>query len=491
MVAAPPLARAPRPRGSGCRNLSALGFCTQPDELPRTRLSVDGDLPEWLRGTLLRTGPATFEAPSRRIDHWFMGLAMLVRLRVGDERGVATVSAKHLKSHARERAMRPNPFPRLRRIVDRARPFLGQAPTTDDGCVNVARFGEVTVAMTETTRRARFDPTTLEALGTLDHRDRLEGHMTTAHPHWDAVRGCHFNYFSFFGPSCRYVVYRMDAGRRHTLQELPTERPAYMHAFGATPNHVVLIEYPLFVHPLKLRFLARDFFDALRWDPSAGTRVRAIHKDTGAVRTWHLDEPFFAFHPVDGREQSDALELDLVTFPDSTAMTELSLARLRSDDPPTALGALRRLRLPSSGPASLQDLGLPGLELPRIDPRAAGRSALVYGVTNEAPGTFVDGLVKVDRASGAHARWSGEGLFPGEPVFVPDPGRRSEDEGVVISLVLDGRRERSLFVVLDAKSFTERARIELPLFIPQGFHGEFFADAGAHSAGRSPAASSL
>ncbi|MBO6934589.1 MAG: carotenoid oxygenase family protein [Deltaproteobacteria bacterium] len=476
MVAAPPLRRSPEPVRSSSRNLSALGFRSQPKELPRTRLRIEGDVPTWLRGTLLRTGPGTFEAPSRDIEHWFMGLAMLVRLRIGDEPGVAEVSAKHLKSHARERAMRPNPFPRLRALAERIRPFLGERPTTDDGSVNVARIGDAMVAMTETTRRARFDPTTLEALGTLEHRDVLEGHLTTAHPHWDAKRGCHFNYMSRFGPKVVHVAYRMDAGRRHLLRELETDRPAYMHSFGATPNHLIFVEGPPFVQPLKLRFLTADFFSCLTWDGAAGTRIRAVHKDSGAVQTWHLDEPLFTFHTIDGRETGDSLELDLITYPDSSVLQELVLERLRSEGPPKAIGAVRRIRLPSHGPATIDGLDVPGLELPRIDPRRAGDSRMVYGVTNDLPGTFVDGLVKVDRAKGTHTPWRGDGLFPGEPIFVPDPRAASEDEGVVISLVLDGHRERSLFVVLDAKSFTERARIELPLFVPQGFHGEFFAD---------------
>ncbi len=477
MVAVPPLSDRTSGAARTHTNRSALGFRSQPRELPRTRLPIEGDLPDWLRGTLLRTGPATFEAPSRVIEHWFMGLAMLVRLRLGDEAGFATVGAKHLKSLSRERAMRPNPFPRLRRLAERIRPFVAPPRIVDDGCVNVARFGDAMVAMTETTARARFDPTTLEALGLFRHRDRLEGHLTTAHPLWDAKRGCHFNYFTFFGPRVSHVAYRMDAGgRRHILRELPTGRPSYMHAFGATPSHMILVEYPLFVNPLKLRFLAQDFFDAMSWDPSAGTRIRAIHKDSGAVSTWHLDEPFFAFHPIDGRETGSALELDLITYPDSDAMMELSLDRLRSNDPPNAIGEVRRIRLPQGGRATIEALDAPGLELPRIDPRRVGDSRVVYGVTNDQRGTFVDGLVKADRESGAAAHWSATDCFPGEPIFVPDPGRSAEDEGVVISLVLDGARERSFFLVLDAKSFTERARVELPLFIPQGFHGQFYAD---------------
>jgi carotenoid cleavage dioxygenase-like enzyme len=40
--------------------------------------------------------------------------------------------------------------------------------------------------------------------------------------------------------------------------------------------------------------------------------------------------------------------------------------------------------------------------------------------------------------------------------------------------VLDPEAERSFLLVLDASSFTERARAEVPHAIPFGFHGQFF-----------------
>ena len=482
MAAAPPIASidtTPELEERSSPSLSAVGFRSQPEELPRTRLAIDGDLPSWLRGTLLRTGPGTFEAPAKVIDHWFEGLAMLVRLRVGDEPGFAEVTVKHLRSETRARAMRPVRFPRLKAIADRVRPFVGQRPTTDDGSVNIARFGSQTVAMTETTRRAVFDPHTLETLGTLTHRDALEGHLTTAHPLWDPKRGCHFNTMTRFGSRTVYVAYRNVAGRRFILREMATERPSYMHAIAASENHLIYVEYPLFVQALKLRFLTDDLFSALAWDPSAGTRIRAVHKDSGAEHGWRLDEPFFAFHPIDAREGEGFLELDTITYPDASVLGDLALDRLRSEGPPEAIGEVRRIRLPQGGRASIEALPVPGLELPRVDPRRQGRGTrYAYGVTNGHRGTFVDGLVKIDRSEGGAVSWTGDGLFPGEPVFVPAPDSDREDAGVCISLVLDGHRERSFFLVLDGETFAERARIELPLFVPQGFHGEWFGGEG-------------
>lgn len=51
---------------------------------------------------------------------------------------------------------------------------------------------------------------------------------------------------------------------------------------------------------------------------------------------------------------------------------------------------------------------------------------------------------------------------PGEPVFVPSPEHRGEDDGVCLSVVLDAARGTSFLLVLDAADFGELARAEVP-----------------------------
>lgn len=46
-------------------------------------------------------------------------------------------------------------------------------------------------------------------------------------------------------------------------------------------------------------------------------------------------------------------------------------------------------------------------------------------------------LVKTDVETHASLRWYETECYPGEPVFVAKPGSEREDEGVVLSVVLD------------------------------------------------------
>jgi len=55
---------------------SGAGFHSLTTEVHDHYPTVEGTIPEWLSGTLVRNGPARFEAGDRRVNHWFDGLAI-------------------------------------------------------------------------------------------------------------------------------------------------------------------------------------------------------------------------------------------------------------------------------------------------------------------------------------------------------------------------------------------------------------------------------
>src|SRR6202035_4229809 len=75
-----------------------LGFKTLEQETTIAQLPLDGELPAWLTGSLLRTGPAKFEIGEQRMRHWFDGLAMLHRFTVAD--GQVAYGSRFLESRS-------------------------------------------------------------------------------------------------------------------------------------------------------------------------------------------------------------------------------------------------------------------------------------------------------------------------------------------------------------------------------------------------------
>jgi len=89
---------------------------------------------------------------------------------------------------------------------------------------------------------------------------------------------------------------------------------------------------------------------------------------------------------------------------------------------------------------------------------------------------FYDRLVKIDIQTRTTLAWHEADCYPGEGVFVGRPARDAEDDGVVLSVVLDAAKGTSFLLVLDAASFTEIARAQLPHPVLHGYHGQFYDD---------------
>ncbi len=176
--------------------------------------------------------------------------------------------------------------------------------------------------------------------------------------------------------------------------------------------------------------------------------------------------------------------LDLFAYEDGSIVRSLMLDRLRRGERIPGAELRRCIVDPVAGTVDVRPLAEPNAELGTIDYRRRnGRPyRFLYAVSSQGTGPgnrmalLGDQLLKIDVEDGAaHHAWHEAGCLPGEPVFVPRPDGDDEDDGVCLSVVLDGHRETSFLLVLDAATFTEVARAELPQHVPLGFHGAFFS----------------
>ncbi|WP_314176958.1 carotenoid oxygenase family protein [Streptomyces winkii] len=477
----------------------AAGFRSLDDEVSVEDLPVKGELPGWLNGTLLRNGPAKFEAGDAAFRHWFDGQAMLHRFAVADgrvsyaNRFVDTPSSRAVRESGRigfpEFATDPCRS-LFARVFTR---FAGGGPSVQNPNVSVARMGERYVALTETPLPVEFDPETLATVGAVTYDDSLAGQTATAHPHQDPVSGDLLNQMTRFARHSEYRVYRQrqPGTARELLGRHPVERPGYMHSFGVSERYVVLAEFPIVVNPLSLLLSGRPFIENYRWQPERGARFIVFDRREGGVRGVYETEAFFAFHHInawddggDGTDGEDGQELvvDLCAYDDASIIDALYLDRLRAGSgPPYARPVRYRIDL-SGGGVEREVLSDAAMELPRIDyERCNGRPyrfAYGVGLRDGRDAGFPDQLVKLDTRTRAVRTWAEDGCYPGEPVFVAAPDAAEEDEGVVLSVVLDSAAGSSFLLALDARTFGVLARSHVPHAIPFGFHGLFTGGGG-------------
>lgn len=461
------------------------GFDTLDVESDAVDLPVLGRLPDWLSGDLIRNGPARFNAGHRSFRHWFDGQAMLHRFafdgagqRVGyrnrylDTPGLR--GARDGRIAFGEFATDPCRSIFARYFTRFRRAQLGSA----NAGVNVVTMdGGARFAITETPIAVRFNPETLATLGIEGYDDPIDGQLTTAHPHQAPRTGDLVNYALRFGPRSDYLIYRQrpDAMRRELIAAVPDRTPGYLHSFGITEDHVVLAVFPHVVNPLSLLLRDRPFIENYRWRPELGTRFVVVRLSDGAVVGTYHAAPFFAFHHINAYADGDELVVDACAYPDSGIIDALYLDRLRAGDAvPAAVPTRYRIDI-ASGAVTSRPIADTALELPRINyARHNGRRyRFAYGVGQSDAGDFLDQLVKVDVDTGATSTWHEPGCYAGEPVFVAAPDARREDDGVLLSVVLDSASGTSFMVVLDAESLRELARARVPHAVPFGFHGQF------------------
>jgi beta-carotene 15,15'-monooxygenase len=508
---------------------SQAGFHSLREETAAS-IPVEGDLPTWLRGSLIRNGPGAFSFPDGSdVDHWFDGLAMLYRFTFdpGDTAGRAA-GGDGDALHYRNRFLRTDAYEAATTgefeggfatgettLRSRLATFL--AEPYDNANIVAERVGDAYVALTESPRGVGFDPDTLATNGGVDRDgDVPSGQLSCAHFKRDPATGALVTVDTEFGRTTRYHVtaWNREGDRRH-VGSVETDRPAYMHSFALTPRYVVLTEFPLRLDPRRFLKPGRQppFIEQFEWEPERGTRIVVLDRTTGDVVAEPTADPFFGFHHVNAFERDGGSEVvfDLETIPDATAIDSLYLENVRAGEMGTMAGRIDRFTVelgampgtgrygpggtdePAAGDAggvddsavSRETLYDGGSALPTASPaRWCREHRYVYAMGMDTPVTeWARRVLKLDAETGTVQTFDEGGDYFGEPIFVPAPDGEREDDGVVLTVALDVDAERSRLLVLDGEAFAERARATLPHALPFDFHGRYFPELRAAAGG--------
>lgn len=460
-----------------------LGFCSTHQENEFKTLPIQGSIPRWLTGSLIRTGPGTLTVGQQSYHHWFDGLAMLRKFSFKD--GQVSFANRFLLSQAYQEAIAKSKISRGEFGTTARHSLLARLSDplprlTDNATVNITMQGNRFTSVTESPFPIVFDPETLNTIEQFHYHDRVPGQITTAHPHFDYQENTVYSYLVNLVPRCSYSIYSMDAhsNQRKLISSVGVKQPAYMHTFAMTEHYLILAEFPLFLSRLSLMFSGKPYIENYQWKPEKGTRFLIISKENGKVIHSALSGPFFAFHHVNAFELDGEVIVDLVAYPDSSVIQSLYLeSLLQHPKQVIAAGELRRYHIGLDRASAEEEvLTTEAIELPRINYQLCNTHPyqFVYGVGSSLTGNFIDQLVKVDVQNRTNRIWHSRECYPGEPVFVAAPNAITEDEGIVLSVVLNVQTENSFLLVLDAQSWKELARVELPYHLPFDFHGQYF-----------------
>ncbi|CAN5923316.1 carotenoid oxygenase family protein [soil metagenome] len=443
------------------------------------KATLEGKVPEWLRGRLMRTAPAVFELGGWSAAHWFDGLGMLYALDIepAEVRFKQRLVDCEAVGLARRGRMPVSSFATRNDRSFLERIFQPIAKLTDNTNVNIVPTPNGWLAMTETPRQLLIDGDSLETSRAVHYEDVLgAGVIMLAHPVHERATDELINLAIGIGRKVTITPYRQKLGAfvREPIGTIVMGDLPYLHAFGVTPTKIVVVAPPLRANPLKLLWSNAGYIDHFRWHATRPTDIYLVDRSTGDVR--HLEaDPFFFFHTVNAFDDGDDVVIDLCASRDASIIDRLRIASLRDD--PSTDSTLCRLRIPASGSrATRETLNTEPLEFPSVNHARVGgrRHDVLWGAAIARDATSITSAIRrIGAASGSATRFERERVVYGEPLFVRRPAGTTEDDGVLLAVGSDLVARTAELVILDARDLEPLATARLPIPLPLGFHGSF------------------
>ncbi|CAG8632912.1 21880_t:CDS:2 [Dentiscutata erythropus] len=482
------------------------GFQNCPETCDPATLKVHGKIPKWLEGVLYRTGPGTYKIPSKKnpeivfsFDHWFDGLGQDICENIFQK--FFTVFQASISSN------NPEDDPNSRNV----NVTLTTALPHPEGNSTTLVLG------TDANSLKSIDPITLEPIQNFSFKKfhlALSGPMAPAHYQYDAETGEYISFVSNPGAIPEYNIFSIktdeETGKPITtiLATIPLKL-AYIHSFSMTKKYIIFIlwQCDFAMNGAKILWERNMIRSFVPWDPNQKTHFYVIDRNLKKHVATYTFPTFYCFHTINAYDEGDDIIIDLSQYKDNSVIFQLTVNRLsgsetNADKLPLQFDQSRvhRYKLCNISKnldsadlkygsdnfpnaelvfATSEDLNI---ELPVVNFSRyyMKKYRYVYGISYSGsnPHIAFDRLIKIDlhrteNDSFNHKIWQQFGCIPSEPIFVPSPSGVEEDDGVITSVVLDGTKNTSFLLILDAKSFKEIARAEMEhgKVVPYGFHG--------------------
>jgi carotenoid cleavage dioxygenase-like enzyme len=309
------------------------------DEITDAKITFEGTVPEYVRGTFVQGGPARFTLPHSKVTHLFDGFGKHCILRFQSD-GSVLYSSTFLKGSYYNASMKAGTFAHSLLMGDTVPPSRGTidllAGHNDNNYIKPHRIGssdqflsDTVVSACATDDWSRYDHSFKDAImlytpGTVWKGDaHIAGHMcmtaTMAHGHQDPVTGVFTAVMGCTSPmrpllKSYHVVFSIhpsDPSKRNLVAKVPLENGrdiSYMHAMGYTSNHVVIVAQPMHMDMMKA-MKGHVLQDSLY--VGNGTLFTVVNRHDGTYKNYPLFEGFFFGHITNTWEEEGDIYLDL------------------------------------------------------------------------------------------------------------------------------------------------------------------------------------
>ena len=482
---------------------------------------VYGNIPSWLDGTLYRVGPGLYELGERRVNNMVDALSKVHRWSFG-KNGEATFTSSFLKSSIYNRTRENNELVAIRHLGQMHPPastmeklqimFYDSLP--DNNNIAAWELGKSGVTITAEShvyidvdfRSLNFQK---KYSAKSDNTGVFESEFLSASHFWrHPSSGDSINYKIVIpldkgilskneGPA--YHLYRYKENSEGDIDakfvgRVPIEKGDFrvVHTLGATENYIVLPRFSLYV----------DFNDPvdigqnIKFSSAKPVFMDVVSMKDGSRKQFTFDahESQHIFNSFERYNEKNELEivvdyptLDSVdNVPDKNIFELLNIETLTNPEfqyaehweAYTQFRIRRFILNMDTGAGHIYDypqMWSPKnlqVEFPYINDAYRGLPyCYVYLQTWHHDTHNAMGIMKVDMCREKSIGWQEVNKFPVEPVFAARPDGAEEDDGIIMSPVLDSTDNSTSLYIWDAKNLEVLTILSTPITVPFTLHG--------------------
>jgi beta,beta-carotene 9',10'-dioxygenase len=463
-------------------------------EYTRIKLeSLEGQIPIWLKGNLIRIGPAKFDLGKTQIKHWFDGLAMLYGFEF--DSGKCYYTNKFLRSTPYLKLKEngqidftwegfyQNSGSFLHKVKHHL--FLDRTKWITNANANIKKYGNDYVALTEVKFPVKINPTTLDTIGNYLYEDKIQNQVETSCP--INMDGKYYNIATHFGYNNFYKVVRFNGPCRELICKIPVKRPSYIHSFAMTKNYIILIENPITCNGKALMQDSKPYIKNFKWNKkNIKQNIFVINKASGIYKTFELNDEYFIFSHINAWEEGNIINVDFINYPgNKNIIKDIGKADSLARSTKQLNNRLTRLTLDTStGVISCAHLFY-NLELPTINNAFIGKNYSNIYFVNTSDRQKLTFITKYNYQNGITLSYKMTDLqCASEPIFIRSPNAKQEDDGILVFIVTTYKETNdkainpdnleSYLIMLNPQTFSVIYKARVPGFIQAHFHGDFF-----------------
>ncbi|BDX04788.1 carotenoid oxygenase family protein [Planctobacterium marinum] len=453
----------------------SLGFqSVRQTQFDPLAMSLEGKLPEDLRGVLFRNGPALSERGGMQTEHWFDGDGMVQQFVLNQDgiihQGKMVQTERFLREEAAQRFL----YQHAGTHLDNTLPVRNN-DTTNQANIAVQPWNDELLALWEGGSAYRLDPDTLETLGRMDWREDMIHMPFSAHPlpEKDGLLW-NFGFAPYAGKNGMLFVYLLSQENGiQKVQPVTLPMAGYIHDFAQTEQHLIFLLPPYQYEHGQ----GQTYVDKFAWRPEQASRLLILEKADLAKQHWFELPAGFVFHFGNAWQHKHEIGVNLCWYQDASLMQSNKTQRINNQH-----RSLDKQAKVSTIIANLNSKKIKQftsdvvMEFPSFDEQGYSHGTSLTGVgVRQKTGVRNDALTTYNPDTGYEEHFDyPEYVVAEEPLLIS--GKNQKDK-YVIQTFLDMRKQQTglnLFLH-NAISAGPIVTATMKRHLPLGFHGSFIS----------------